>query len=105
VAPGKIFPPQEDIYTKMEALIHHFMLVVDGVKLPVGDCYQCIESPRGELGCYIISDGGANPYRLKWRAPAFVNLQALAEMSRGCFFADLIAILSSIDIVLAEVDR
>lgn len=105
VAPGKIFPPQEDIYTKMEALIHHFMLVVDGVKLPVGDCYQCIESPRGELGCYIVSDGGPNPYRLKWRAPAFVNLQTLAEMTRGCFFADLIAILSSIDIVLAEVDR
>ncbi|MCX5872741.1 MAG: NADH dehydrogenase (quinone) subunit D [Deltaproteobacteria bacterium] len=105
VAPGKTFPPQEDIYTKMEALIHHFMLVVDGVKLPVGDCYQCIESPRGELGCYIVSDGGPNPYRLKWRAPAFVNLQTLAEMTRGCFFADLIAILSSIDIVLAEVDR
>ncbi len=105
MAPGKIFPPQQDIYTKMEALIHHFMLVVEGVRLPVGDCYQSIESPRGELGCYIVSDGGTNPYRLKWRAPAFVNLQALPEMSRGCFFADLIAILSSIDIVLAEVDR
>ncbi len=104
-APGKIFPPQEDIYTKMEALIHHFMLVVEGVRLPVGDCYQSIESPRGELGCYIVSDGGPNPYRLKWRAPAFVNLQALPEMTRGCFFSDLIAILSSIDIVLAEVDR
>jgi NADH-quinone oxidoreductase subunit D len=104
-APGKIFPPQQDIYTKMEALIHHFMLVVEGVRLPVGNCYQSIESPRGELGCYIVSDGGTNPYRLKWRAPAFVNLQALPEMSRGCFFADLIAILSSIDIVLAEVDR
>jgi NADH-quinone oxidoreductase subunit D len=105
MAPGKIFPPQQDIYTKMESLIHHFMLVVEGVRLPVGDCYQSIESPRGELGCYIVSDGGTNPYRLKWRAPAFVNLQALPEMSRGCFFADLIAILSSIDIVLAEVDR
>jgi NADH-quinone oxidoreductase subunit D len=103
MAPGKIFPPQQDIYTKMESLIHHFMLVVEGVRLPVGDCYQSIESPRGELGCYIVSDGGTNPYRLKWRAPAFVNLQALPEMSRGCFFADLIAILSSIDIVLAEV--
>ena len=105
MAPGKIFPPQQDIYTKMESLIHHFMLVVEGVRLPVGDCYQSIESPRGELGCYIVSDGGTNPYRLKWRAPAFVNLQALPEMSKGCFFADLIAILSSIDIVLAEVDR
>ena len=104
-APGKIFPPQQDIYTKMESLIHHFMLVVEGVRLPHGDCYQTIESPRGELGCYIVSDGAPNPYRLKWRAPAFVNLQALPEMTRGCFFADLIAILSSIDIVLAEVDR
>jgi len=105
MAPGKTFPPQQDIYTKMESLIHHFMLVVEGVRLPVGECYQSIESPRGELGCYIVSDGGTNPYRLKWRAPAFVNLQALPEMSKGCFFADLIAILSSIDIVLAEVDR
>ncbi|MEI6135038.1 MAG: NADH dehydrogenase (quinone) subunit D [Desulfomonile sp.] len=103
--PGKIFPIQEDIYTKMESLIHHFMLVVDGCRVPAGDCYQCIESPRGELGCYIVSDGGSSPFRLKWRAPAFVNLQSLAEMCRGCLFADVIAILSSIDIVLAEVDR
>lgn len=103
--PGVIFPPQEEIYSKMESLIHHFMLVVEGLKPPVGEYYQCIESPRGELGCYIVSDGGAKPYRLKWRAPAFVNLQTLAKMSRGSFFADLIAILSSVDIVLAEVDR
>lgn len=103
--PGVIFPPQEDIYTKMEALIHHFMLVIEGVKPPVGETYQCIESPRGELGCYLVSDGTGNPYRLKWRAPAFVNLQALGKMARGYFFADLIAILSSVDIVLAEVDR
>jgi NADH-quinone oxidoreductase subunit D len=103
--PGVIFPPQEEIYTRMEALIHHFMLVVEGVKPPVGEVYQCIESPRGELGCYIVSDGSGKPYRLKWRAPAFVNLESLAKMTRGYFFADLIAILSSIDIVLAEVDR
>jgi NADH-quinone oxidoreductase subunit D len=103
--PGVIFPPQEEIYTKMESLIHHFMLVVEGLKPPVGEVYQCIESPRGELGAYLISDGGPQPYRLKWRAPAFVNLESLALMSKGCFFADLIAILSSVDIVLAEVDR
>lgn len=102
---GVIFPPQADIYTRMESLIHHFMLVVEGMKPPVGEYYQCIESPRGELGCYLISDGGPRPFRLKWRAPAFVNLESLAAMSRGCFFADLIAILSSVDIVLAEVDR
>jgi NADH-quinone oxidoreductase subunit D len=103
--PGVIFPPQEEIYTKMESLIHHFMLVVDGLKLPVGEYYQCIESARGEMGCFIVSDGGSKPYRLKWRAPAFVNLESLQRMSKGYFFADLIAILSSIDIVLAEVDR
>jgi len=102
---GVIFPPQEEIYTKMESLIHHFMLVVEGLRPPIGDFYQCIESPRGELGCYIVSDGGPRPYRLKWRAPAFVNLESLAKMAKGNFFADLIAILSSVDIVLAEVDR
>ncbi len=103
--PGVIFPPQEEIYTKMESLIHHFMLVVEGVKPPAGEYYQCIESPRGELGCFLVSDAGPRPYRLKWRAPAFVNLESLALMSKGRLFADLIAILSSIDIVLAEVDR
>ncbi|MDQ1238310.1 MAG: NADH-quinone oxidoreductase subunit [Thermodesulfobacteriota bacterium] len=102
---GVIFPPQADIYTRMESLIHHFMLVVEGMKPPVGEYYQCIESPRGELGCFLISDGGPNPFRLKWRAPAFVNLESLTLMTKGCFFADLIAILSSVDIVLAEVDR
>jgi NADH-quinone oxidoreductase subunit D len=89
----------------MESLIHHFMLVVEGVKPPEGEYYQVIESARGEMGCYIVSDGGSKPYRLKWRAPAFVNLETLARMSKGYFFADLIAILSSVDIVLAEVDR
>jgi NADH-quinone oxidoreductase subunit D len=103
--PGVIFPPQEDIYVKMEALIHHFMLVVEGVKPPKGEVYQSIESPRGELGAYLVSDGGPRPMRLKWRAPAFVNLQALRKISIGSYFADLIAILSSVDIVLAEVDR
>lgn len=102
---GTIFPPQEEIYSRMESLIHHFMLVVEGMKPPIGEYYQCVESPRGELGCYIISDGSVNPLRLKWRAPAFVNLESLALMSKGRFFSDLIAILSSIDIVLAEVDR
>lgn len=102
---GVLFPPQDEIYRQIESLIHHFMLVVEGTKLPVGEYYQCIESPRGELGCYILSDGGARPYRMKWRGPAFVNLQSLQTMSRGRYFADLIAILSSVDIVLAEVDR
>lgn len=103
--PGKLLPLQEDIYTKMEALIHHFMLVVEGIKAPAGEIYQCIESPRGELGCYLVTDGGAKPLRMKWRAPAFVNLQTLKTMTIGNYFADLIAILSSVDIVLAEVDR
>jgi NADH-quinone oxidoreductase subunit D len=103
--PGFVFPPQEDIYTRTESLIHHFMLVVEGVRPPTGEVYGCIESPRGELGCYLVSDGGPRPYRLKWRAPAFVNLQTLARMSEGAFLSDFIAILSSVDIVLAEVDR
>jgi len=103
--PGAVFPPQEDIYTRMESLIHHFMLVVEGIKGPVGEVYQATESPRGELGCYIVSDGGPKPYRLKWRGPAFVNLESLAVMSEGSFLADFIVILSSVDIVLAEVDR
>ncbi|MFZ5867715.1 MAG: NADH dehydrogenase (quinone) subunit D [Thermodesulfobacteriota bacterium] len=103
--PGAVFPPQEEIYTKTEALIHHFMLVVEGVRAPVGQVYQVIESPRGELGSYLVSDGGPRPYRLKWRPPAFVNLETLATMTKGAFLSDLIAILSSIDIVLAEVDR
>lgn len=103
--PGLVFPPQEEIYTKMEALIHHFKLVVDGMKPPEGEVYSCIESPRGELGCHLVSDGSGKPYRLKWRAPAFVNLETLAVMCEGGFLADLIAILSSVDIVLAEVDR
>jgi len=102
---GKIFPPQAEITQKMESLIHHFMLVVEGLKPPVGEVYQCIESPRGELGCYLVSDGGPRPFRLKWRAPAFVNLEGLTKMCVGGYFSDLIAILSSVDIVLAEVDR
>lgn len=104
-APALIFPLQSEIYTKMESLIHHFLLVIEGNKVPAGEVYQTIESPRGELGCYIVSDGTGQPYRLKWRAPAFVNLECLAKMAIGSFFADLIAILSSVDIVLAEVDR
>ncbi len=105
IKPGFVFPPQEEIYTRTESLIHHFMLVVEGVRPPKGEVYQCIESPRGELGCYLVSDGGPRPYRLKWRAPAFVNLQTLSKMSQGAFLSDFIAILSSVDIVLAEVDR
>ena len=81
------------------------MLVVEGVKSPVGEVYQAIESPRGELGCYLVTDGGPKPYRLKWRPPAFVNLETLKTMAVGSFLADFIAILSSVDIVLAEVDR
>ncbi len=104
-APGVVFPVQEDIYSKMEALIHHFMLVIEGVKPPEGEVYHCIESPRGELGCYIVSNGGPRPHRLKWRAPAFVNLETLRKMTVGSLLADLIVILSSVDIVLAEVDR
>jgi NADH-quinone oxidoreductase subunit D len=104
-APKIVLPPKEKTMNEIESLIRHFMIIEEGFKPPVGEVYASVESPRGELGFYIVSDGSSRPYRIKIRPPAFVNLQALPIMARGMLFADLIAILSSIDIVLAEVDR
>ncbi len=103
--PRWVIPPKEKTLHQIESLIHHFLLVEEGFHPPEGEVYVAVESPRGELGFYIVSDGGPRPYRLKIRPPAFVNLESLATMSRGRLLADLIAILSSIDIVLAEIDR
>ena len=89
----------------MEALIHHFKLVSEGFKPPVGEVYQCIESPKGEIGVYMVSDGTGKPYRCHVRAPSFVNLQASPPMSEGGLVADLVAIIGSLDPVLGEVDR
>ena len=98
-------PPRARIDESMEALIHHFKIFTEGFKVPEGEVYAAIESPRGEIGCYIVSDGGPKPYRIHMRAPSFVNIQALPHMMRGGLVADAVAVISSIDPVLGEVDR
>ena len=98
-------PPRARINESMEALIHHFKLFTEGFKVPAGEVYVAIESPRGEIGCYIASDGSATPYRMHVRAPSFVNIQCMPHMMRGGLIADAVAIISSIDPVLGEVDR
>ena len=98
-------PPRARIDESMEPLIHHFKIFTEGFKVPEGEVYSAIESPRGEIGCYIVSDGGPKPYRIHMRAPSFVNIQALPHMMRGGLVADAVAVISSIDPVLGEVDR
>ena len=98
-------PPRAELATSMEALIHHFKLVSEGFKPPIGEVYQCIESPKGEIGVYMVSDGTGKPYRCHVRAPSFINLQSLAPMAIGGLIADLVAIIGSLDPVLGEVDR
>lgn len=98
-------PPRARIDESMEALIHHFKIFTEGFKVPEGEVYVAIESPRGEIGCYIVSDGSSTPYRMHVRAPSFVNVQALPHMMRGGLVADAVAVISSIDPVLGEVDR
>jgi NADH-quinone oxidoreductase subunit D len=91
--------------TSMEALIHHFKLVTEGFRVPAGQAYVPIESPRGELGAHVVSDGGTRPYRVHFREPSFVNLQATPAMSEGGMVADIIAAVASIDPVMGGVDR
>jgi len=98
-------PPRNEINTSMESLIHHFKLVTEGFHVPRGHVYQAVESPRGELGFYMVSDGGNRPYRVKVRAPSFSNLSALPYMVKGELIADVVAVIGSIDIVLGDVDR
>lgn len=98
-------PPRARIDESMEALIHHFKIFTEGFKVPEGEVYEAIESPRGEIGCYIASDGSAKPYRMHIRAPSFVNIQCLPHMMRGGLVADAVAVISSVDPVLGEVDR
>jgi NADH-quinone oxidoreductase subunit D len=98
-------PPRSRIDESMEALIHHFKLFTEGFKVPEGEVYTAIESPRGEIGCYMVSDGSAKPYRMHIRAPSFVNLQSLPVMLRGGLVADAIATMSSVDPVMGDVDR
>ena len=91
--------------TSMEALIHHFKLVTEGFKVPAGQVYAAIESPRGELGVHLVSDGGTRPYRVHFRDPSFTNLQATAAMCEGAQIADVVAAVASIDPVMGGVDR
>jgi NADH-quinone oxidoreductase subunit D len=98
-------PPRARIDESMEALIHHFKIFTEGFKVPEGEVYVAIESPRGELGCYLVSDGTSKPYRMHIRGPSFVNLQTLPHMMHGGLLADGVAIISSIDPILGEVDR
>ena len=98
-------PPRGRIDESMEALIHHFKIFTEGFKVPEGEAYVGIEGPRGEIGCYIVSDGSARPYRMHIRPPSFVNLQTLPHMMRGGLIADGVAVISSVDPILGEVDR
>jgi len=104
-APGIVPPDREKMKTEMEALIYHFKIFTEGFAPPAGEVYQRIESPRGELGFFVASDGTPHPYRVKVRAPSFVNLQALPKLAEGRLVADLVACIGTIDIVLGEVDR
>jgi len=104
-APGIVPPEREKMKTEMEALIYHFKIFTEGFSPPPGEVYQRVESPRGESGYFVVSDGSPKPYRVKVRAPSFVNLQALPKLSEGGLVADMIACIGTIDIVLGEVDR
>ena len=98
-------PPRSELGTSMEALIHHFKLWTEGFEAPKGSVYVPVESPRGELGVFLEGDGGPKPYRVHWRTPSFIHLQALPKLSQGLLVADLVAIIGSIDIVLGDADR
>jgi NADH-quinone oxidoreductase subunit D len=98
-------PPRFELATSMEALIHHFKLVTEGYRVPVGEAYVPIESPRGELGCFVLSDGSSKPARVHMRDPSFVNLQALKKMGEGGLIADLIACIAMLDPILGGIDR
>jgi NADH-quinone oxidoreductase subunit D len=104
-APKIVLPDREQMKTQMESLIHHFKIVTEGYCVPEGEVYVTVESPRGELGCYVVSDGGPRPWRVKFRAPSFVALQATATCMRDALVADMIAIVGSLDTVMGEVDR
>lgn len=104
-APGIIPPSREEMKTSIEGLIYHFKIYTEGFAPPPGEVYQAIESPRGELGFFVASDGSARPYRVKVRAPSFVNLQAVQKMAEGRLIADVVACIGTTDIILGEVDR
>ena len=104
-APGIVLPDREKMKTQMESLIYHFKIITEGFAVPAGEVYQAVESPRGEMGYYIVSDGTAKPYRVHMRSACFANLQTLPKMCEGRLLADVVAAIGSIDIVLGEIDR
>ena len=104
-APKVVLPDREKMKTQMEALIYHFKIITEGFTVPAGEVYQAVESPRGEMGYYIVSDGTAKPYRVHMRAPSFANMQVLPKMCEGRLIADVIAAIGSIDVVVGDIDR
>jgi len=100
-----VLPPRHELHTSMESLIHHFKIVTEGYRVPEGEVYVAIESARGEFGCYVVSDGGPKPWRVKFRAPSFAALEATATCMSNALVADMIAIVGSLDTVMGEVDR
>jgi NADH-quinone oxidoreductase subunit D len=103
--PRIILPPKSKTMSGIESMIHHFKLVMEGPRPPVGECYVAVESPKGEKGYYMVSDGTSKPVRWRIRPPAFVNLSAIPRMVEGHLLSDVIAINASIDIVMGEIDR
>jgi NADH-quinone oxidoreductase subunit D len=104
-APKVVLPDREKMKTEMEALIYHFKIITEGFTVPAGEVYQAVESPRGEMGYYVVSDGTAKPYRVHMRAACLANLQTIPTMCEGRLIADVVAAIGSIDIVLGEIDR
>jgi NADH-quinone oxidoreductase subunit D len=104
-APKVVLPDREKMKTEMEALIYHFKIITEGFTVPAGEVYQAVESPRGEMGYYVVSDGTAKPYRVHMRAACLANLQTIPKMCEGGLIADVVAAIGSIDIVLGEIDR
>jgi NADH-quinone oxidoreductase subunit D len=104
-APGILLPDREQMKTQMESLIYHFKIVTEGFRVPAGEVFQVVESPRGELGYYVVSNGTTKPYRLFMRTPSFANLMSIPAMIEGRVLADSIASMGSIDLVLGDVDR
>jgi NADH-quinone oxidoreductase subunit D len=104
-SPKVVLPDREKMKTQMEALIYHFKIITEGFAVPAGEVYQAVESPRGEMGYYVVSDGTAKPYRVHMRSACLANLQLLQKMCEGRLIADVVAAIGSIDIVLGEIDR
>ena len=102
----KVAPPKrDDMKQNMESLIHHFKLFTEGYSVPEGEAYSAIEAPKGEFGCYVVSDGANKPFRLKIRAPGFVHISAMDEMVKGHMLADVVTVIGTMDVVFGEIDR